>query len=399
MGRAAGASLRGRAAGEAASGGARVRRKVAPGPQSCQATRPLRRARATWRWALRPRQARRARRRRRGDGRPAAPPHLLKQVLDLERFLDAAGGAEAGGPLLRARMRRHDHDRDRRQGRIAQLLRPELLPAHHRHHEVEQDERGRRHGLQPLERLLAVRGTDDPMAFILEDRDQRIAQIEIVLDDEDGRGAIVHLVGHGVPFSSRSIRFPSGGGCQNFEPPAPAGQDAWSPSVWPGACLRNRGMSPLPRGYLDTTVAIESARADGEAIRYRTIGTGFFIGLDYGDRSSSSAENYRLFLVTNRHVVADRDDLLIRVNTREGAARRVRLALAGGESRGWAVHPDERGDVAVVLINARVLLEAGGEVGHLPPARMAFGAARKELDIGPREGRFGLRLPLGRRGG
>ena len=83
-------------------------------------------------------------------------------------------------------------------------------------------------------------------------------------------------------------------------------------------------MSLLPRGYLDTTVAIESAHADGESVRYRTIGTGFFIGLDYGDRSASSAETYRLFLVTNRHVLAGRDDLLIRVNTKKGAARRVR---------------------------------------------------------------------------
>ena len=94
-------------------------------------------------------------------------------------------------------------------------------------------------------------------------------------------------------------------------------------------------MSLLPRGYLDTTVAIEAVHGDGEAMRYRTVGTGFFIGLDYGDRSAAGAENYRLFLVTNRHVLAGQDDLLIRVNTREGAARRVRLALKGGGSRSW----------------------------------------------------------------
>src|SRR5437660_12304016 len=145
-------------------------------------------------------------------------------------------------------------------------------------------------------------------------------------------------------------------------------------------------MSLLPRGYLDTTVAIESARADGEAIRYRTIGTGFFIGLDYGDRSTSSAENYRLFLVTNRHVLADRGDLLIRVNTREGAARRVRLPLAGGESRGWAVHPDERVDVAVVLINARALLEARIELPYFRPTDMAVAATLNEPDIDPAQG-------------
>ena len=50
-------------------------------------------------------------------------------------------------------------------------------------------------------------------------------------------------------------------------------------------------MSLLPRGYLDTTVAIEAVHGDGEAMRYRTIGTGFFVGLDYGDRSAAGAEN------------------------------------------------------------------------------------------------------------
>ena len=157
-------------------------------------------------------------------------------------------------------------------------------------------------------------------------------------------------------------------------------------------------MSLLPRGYLDTTVAIEAVHGDGEAMRYRTVGTGFFIGLDYGDRSAAGAENYRLFLVTNRHVLAGRDDLLIRVNTREGAARRVRLALKGGGSRSWEVHPDERVDVAVVLINARVLLEAGMELGYFRPADMAFVSTMKERDIGPGEELFVLGFPMGMSG-
>ncbi len=158
-------------------------------------------------------------------------------------------------------------------------------------------------------------------------------------------------------------------------------------------------MSLLPRSYLDTTVAIEEpARGGGDPIRYRTIGTGFFIGLDYGDRSASGAENYRLFLVSNRHVVAGRDDLLIRVNTKEGAARRVRLTLKAGEGRSWAVHPDESVDVAVVLINARVLLEAGMDLSYFRPTDMAFVSTMKELDIGPGEELFVLGFPMGMSG-
>ena len=153
-------------------------------------------------------------------------------------------------------------------------------------------------------------------------------------------------------------------------------------------------MSLLPPGYLDTTVAIEASHEDGEATRYRTVGTGFFIGFDYGDRLPSGAETYRLFLVTNRHVIAGRDDVLIRVNTKGGAARRVRLPLGAGA---WAPHP-EGVDVAVVLLNARVLLEAGTELAYFRPTDTAFVSAMTALEIGPGEELFVLGFPLGMSG-
>jgi S1-C subfamily serine protease len=153
-------------------------------------------------------------------------------------------------------------------------------------------------------------------------------------------------------------------------------------------------MSLLPRGYLDTTVAIEEAQTGG----YRTIGTGFFMALDYGDRSASGAENYRLFLVTNRHVLTGRDDVVIRVNTKDGAARRVCLALGAGNGAKWAVHPDERVDVAVVLVNARVLLEAGTELGYFRPHDVAFVSTMEALGIGPGEELFVLGFPMGMSG-
>jgi S1-C subfamily serine protease len=157
-------------------------------------------------------------------------------------------------------------------------------------------------------------------------------------------------------------------------------------------------MSLLPRGYLDTTVAIEAADADREPTPYRTIGTGFFVALEYGDRSSAGVENHRLFLVTNRHVLAGRDDVLIRVNTKDGAARRVRLALGSGAGANWAVHADERVDVALVLVNARVLLEAGTDLGYFRPTDIAFVSTMKELGIGPGQDLFVLGFPLGMSG-
>jgi hypothetical protein len=157
-------------------------------------------------------------------------------------------------------------------------------------------------------------------------------------------------------------------------------------------------MSLLPRGYLNTTVAIETAYADGVESRYRTIGTGFFIALDYGDRAPSGAVNHRLFLVTNRHIASGREDPLIRVNRRDGAAQRVRLALGGNEGRTWAPHPDARVDVAVVLVNARALIDAGLDLGYFRPTDAVFVSAMKALDIGPGQELFVLGFPMGMSG-
>ncbi len=157
-------------------------------------------------------------------------------------------------------------------------------------------------------------------------------------------------------------------------------------------------MSLLPRGYLETTVAIESAQEGPEGIRYRTVGTGFFLGLEYGDSSPSGERNYRLFLATNRHVVAERDELLIRVNAKEGAARRVRLALREGEGGNWAPHPDERVDVAALLVNARALREAGLELAYFRRGDIALVSSMKELDIGTGQELFVLGFPMGMSG-
>jgi hypothetical protein len=151
----------------------------------------------------------------------------------------------------------------------------------------------------------------------------------------------------------------------------------------------------LPRSYLDTTVAIENAYPDGESTRFRTIGTGFFIGLDYGDRSPSGGDSYRLLMVTNRHVIAGKDDLIIRVNRHGGSAQHLRLPLTGAEGRTWAAHPDERVDIVVVLTNARVLSEEGLEFNYFRQPDIAFSSTMKELSVGPGQELFILGFPMG----
>jgi len=154
-------------------------------------------------------------------------------------------------------------------------------------------------------------------------------------------------------------------------------------------------MSLLPHGYLATTVAIESAQEGPDGVRYKTIGTGFFVALEYGDASPAGEPNYRLFLATNRHVLVDRDELLIRVNAKQGAARRVRLALREGVGGNWAAHPDEQVDVAAVLVNARALRDAGLDLAYFRPGDIAFVSSMEALDIGTGQEIFVLGFPMG----
>src|SRR5262249_33251638 len=70
----------------------------------------------------------------------------------------------------------------------------ELEAVHDRHHEVEQDERGRL-AADHLERLLAVRGRDDLVPLAPQDPRHLVARVGVVLDQQD---VIARSAAHGT---------------------------------------------------------------------------------------------------------------------------------------------------------------------------------------------------------
>ena len=79
-------------------------------------------------------------------------------------------------------------------------------------------------------------------------------------------------------------------------------------------------MSLLPQAYLNAVIAIEREVHDGPEPRYQTIGTGFIVGLDFGERDEKGAIKYRILTVTNRHVIYGQEVLWIRMS-RQGPCR------------------------------------------------------------------------------
>lgn len=111
-------------------------------------------------------------------------------------------------------------------------------------------------------------------------------------------------------------------------------------------------MALLPPSFLDTVVAIGVGDDPKER---QWIGTGFV----YGDLFEESGEQkrYRLWLVTNKHVLADLRGVYIKFNSAAEPNSKdypVPLVASNGRPR-WVGHPNPATDVAAILINAATL--------------------------------------------
>ena len=158
-------------------------------------------------------------------------------------------------------------------------------------------------------------------------------------------------------------------------------------------------MALLPPRFLDRVVALGTETDDGTA-RYNA--TGFLCGHPTGDVKEDGERQYRIFLVTNRHVFQGAMDrkanLQVRFNRPAGAAPNVyRMPLKEQDgSTKWIVHPDPSVDIAVFLLNPQQLKDDGIEVDAVPGDTQAFSreqAIKNEISEG--DGVFILGFPLG----
>ena len=119
----------------------------------------------------------------------------LEQASEVERLHHQLRGVDqhravAGGG--------DDDERDVGDLGVLLLLPPELPAVHHRHHEVEQDDAGAGRGrLQVVEGLAAVPHARDVVALVLENLTQRVADVRIVVDDQNTPARFRAL--HAVP--------------------------------------------------------------------------------------------------------------------------------------------------------------------------------------------------------
>ena len=110
-------------------------------------------------------------------------------------------------------------------------------------------------------------------------------------------------------------------------------------------------MALIPPGYFDCVVAI-GYRNDNGYIKW--IGTGSLFGRFF-QRVSGTERQYHIFIVTNKHVLVNRNTVVIRFNPSGANSAKdddIPLVNENGESL-WRGHYQT--DLAAIGINAEVL--------------------------------------------
>ncbi len=159
-------------------------------------------------------------------------------------------------------------------------------------------------------------------------------------------------------------------------------------------------MALLPPRYMDAVVALGKENEDGA---FLGAATGFLYGTPTGMRNEEGEPLYKIFLVTNRHVVEGVDQLTTRFNRSlnlETQTYNIPLHNRDG-SISWTLHPDPNCDVAVIPILVNKLKEDGIQVEFFPenPDTTITVERAKENGTSEGDGVFVLGFPLGLSGG
>ena len=153
-------------------------------------------------------------------------------------------------------------------------------------------------------------------------------------------------------------------------------------------------MALIPPEYLNAVVALGEL-TNNEPVEFT--GTGFLYGHPVGSDPSDGQIWFKVFLVTNHHVVDGAVGLVARFNrSMNTESQLVPLPLTAPDGSAlWTLHPNGE-DVAVIPINTRELSEQRIEFAVFQREKNGLSRAQAlEAGIGEGDGVFVLGFPLG----
>ncbi len=152
-------------------------------------------------------------------------------------------------------------------------------------------------------------------------------------------------------------------------------------------------MALIPPKYLNAVVALGIPK-EGNEVQY--IATGFLYGHPLRKRAHDREQNFRVFLVTNRHVIEGSDVIVARFNRPLNSPSQIFSIESKAEdgSPRWTTHPGDA-DVAVIPIPIEILEQYRIEVEVFRGNEEAISREEARQRISEGDGVFVLGFPMG----
>lgn len=132
-------------------------------------------------------------------------------------------------------------------------------------------------------------------------------------------------------------------------------------------------MALIPPFFMDTVVAMGIQKNVNGKVQKTWVGTGFLFGQYVKTHEDSNKKDYTVFLVTNKHVLANHSQMILRFNPQSAQPAKdyqIRLMDDAGKLL-WTGHKNPKVDVAVLRININLIAAEG----------MKFGIFKSDTDI------------------
>ena len=152
-------------------------------------------------------------------------------------------------------------------------------------------------------------------------------------------------------------------------------------------------MALIPAFFLDCVVAIGFENENKER---HYAATGFLYGKLV--KQEGERKQYRIFLVTNKHVFNDSKSAWLRFNPEgdEPAKEFEALLVDKDNKQTWLVHPDPEVDLAILSINAPFLMEQGIRFSYFRnDQHITTRTQATEIGVSEGDGVFILGFPMG----
>jgi len=157
----------------------------------------------------------------------------------------------------------------------------------------------------------------------------------------------------------------------------------------------------IPPLFIDSVVALgrSEVRVPGQPPQWSAEASGFLYGEPVDHETEVAKHQYNVYLVTNRHVIANHTSITMRINAQKAndPVQDLPIPLKNPDGTdAWFSHPDPSIDISVIRLNGPYLRDHGLSTSFFPADQtIADKAKLKEIEMSVGEGVFVLGFPMG----